>query len=98
VLVTFVVGWLLAAGAVALLVSLDLARFLALPLCPFVFCPELPTYLGHVSRLIAAAPVLIILVLMARPQISALLVWAHGTVVVYWIWAGFLMTARCLVQ
>ena len=63
-------------------------------LSPFSFCPSLPGSIVMLSLVIGVAPILLILLCFLKREVCAFAVWAHGTLVVYWIWALFLYAGK----
>lgn len=92
----FLVGWVISTLVLVGFFGQSIAASWWVVICPFCLCSELPSYLQVISLVIGITPLCTLLLVMFRPQVPALVVWAYGTVLVYWLWALFLMGARCL--
>ena len=63
---------------------------------PFSLCPELPGGFVFLSLSIGVTPFLLLILCLLKREVCALAVWAHGTILVYWLWALFLYAGKSM--
>lgn len=96
---TFGVLWILAAFYLLLIASAapgDVLRVAVAPLYLMAQCPSPLIIL--IGLAVTLAPILLIILVLTVARYAVFIVWAHGALLVYWLWAIFLMSAALCAQ